>query len=114
MRIHVLDSKLVPHFDLRRDGNEWYWTPKEKYKVEQDTPPLYKITSLPEELKTHYKCGICDSEISMDDAAMLQLAMEKHECINDSVGPWYSYIFTFWSAFIVLVVCVTLVKIFAK
>ena len=34
MRIHVIDSQLVPYFDLRRDGNEFYWTPKDKRMYE--------------------------------------------------------------------------------
>lgn len=102
MRIHVLDTKLVPHFDLKRDGNEYYWMPKEIYKVELiDNKPT----------TPYFKCGLCPTEISMTNENTLETLAERHIISHMPNRPWYGYLFSLWSAVIVLLICAAIVKI---
>jgi len=112
VRIHVLDSKLVPLFDLRRDGDEFYWTPKEVYKMNDDIPTTNKIEALeqPDVDYPYFKCGICKTEFSMPDVELFLQAVARHSC---QVGktPWFSHMFSLWGFLVVAIICYTVVEI---
>lgn len=97
MRIYVIDSKLVPYFDLRRDKNEWYWTPKEKFKINYENVNEEELEQIHE--PSSGSCGLCGFRAITYDDDILEQMLTNHRCHGLSMNAAF--------VLIIIAICIT-------